>query len=151
MLHNKAATLNAGERLEPPIEHQRKRRLRGIEIGKRTLNGNASAAEQVVGKIARQVNTRGAQGRNGIQGKASRGLGRKLLDRMTSANGNNTGGRAAQRGNVRGALSGAAQVASERTDIGALAHRERHGPHARITLAAHGDQVGGIDLDGARR
>ena len=32
-------------------------RLRGIEIGKRTLNGNASAAEQVVGKIARQVNT----------------------------------------------------------------------------------------------
>jgi len=70
---------------------------------------------------------------------------------MTGVNGNNTGGRAAQRGNVRGALAGAAQVASERTDIGALAHRERHGPHARITLAAHGDQVGGIDLDGARR
>ncbi len=108
--------------LSPPIEHQRKRRLRGIEIGKRTLNGNASTAEQIVGKIARQVNTRGAQGRNGIQGKASRGLGRKLLDRMTSANGNNTGGRAAQRGNVRGALAGAAQIASERTDIGTLAH-----------------------------
>ena len=69
MLHDKAATLNAGERLESAIEHQRKRRLRGIEIGKRTLNGNASAAEQVVGKIARQVNTRGAQGRNGIQAK----------------------------------------------------------------------------------
>ena len=151
MLHDKAATLNAGERLESPIEHQRKRRLRGIEIGKRTLNGNASAAEKVVGKIARQVNTCGAQGRNGIQGKASRGLGRKLLDRMTSANGNNTGGRAAQRGNMRGAIASAAQVASERTDIGALAHRERHGPHTRITFAAHGDQVGGIDLDGARR
>ncbi len=151
MLHGKAATLNAGERLESPIEHQRKRRLRGIEIGKRTLNGNASAAEKVGGKIARQVNTCGAQGRNGIQGKASRGLGRKLLDRMTSANGNNTGGRAAQRGNVRGALAGAAQVASERTDIGALAHRERHGPHTCITLASYGDQVGGINLDGARR
>lgn len=66
---NAVATLNAGERLESPIEHQRKRRLRGIEIGKRTLNGNASAAEKVVGKIARQVNTCGAQGRNGIQGK----------------------------------------------------------------------------------
>ena len=90
-------------------------------------------------------------GRNGIQGKASRGLGRKLLDRMTSANGNNTGGRAAQRGNVRGALAGAAQIASERTDIGTLAHRERHGPHTRITFASHGDQVGGIDLDGTRR
>ena len=151
MLHDKAAALNAGERLESPIEHQRKRHLRGIEIRKRTLNGNASAAEQVIGKIARQVNTRGAQGRNGIQGKASRGLGGKFLDRMTSANGNNTGGRAALRGNVRGALTDAAQVASERTDIGALAHRERHGPHTRITFAAHGDQVGGIDLDRARR
>ena len=70
---------------------------------------------------------------------------------MTSADGNNTGGRTAQRGNVRGALAGAAQVASERTNVGALAHRERHGPHTRITLAAHGDQVGGINLDGARR
>ena len=151
MLHDKAATLNTGERLESPIEHQRKRRLRGIEIGKRMLNGNATAAEQVVGKIARQVNTRSAQGRNGIQCKPRRGLGRKLLNRMTGANGNNTGGRAAQRGNVRGALAGAAQVASERSDIGSLAHRERHGPHARITFAAHGDQVGGIDLDGTRR
>ena len=66
MLHDKAAALNTGERLESPIEHQRKRRLRGIEIGKRTLDGHASAAEQVVGKIARQVNTRGAQGRNRI-------------------------------------------------------------------------------------
>ena len=70
---------------------------------------------------------------------------------MTSANGNNTGSRAAQRGNMRGAIASAAQVASERTDIGALAHRERHGPHTRITFAAHGDQVGGIYLDGARR
>ncbi len=75
MLHDKTATFDAGERLESPIEHQRKRRFRSIEIGKRTLNGNASAAEQVFGKIARQVNTRGAQGRNGIQGKAGRGLG----------------------------------------------------------------------------
>ena len=70
---------------------------------------------------------------------------------MTGANGNNTGGRAAQRGNVRSALTGTAQVASERTNVGALAHRERHGPHTRITFATHGDQVSGIDLDGARR
>ena len=150
MLHDKAATLNTGERLESPIEHQRKRRLRGIEIGKRMLNGNATAAEQVVGKIARQVNTRSAQGRNGIQCKPRRGLGRKLLNRMTGANGNNTGGRAAQRGNVRGALAGTTKIASERTNVGALAYRKRHGPDARIALAAHGDQVGGIDLDGAR-
>ena len=69
---------------------------------------------------------------------------------MTSANGNNTGGRAAQRGNVRGAVAGAAQVASERSDIGALTHRKRHGPNARIALAAHGNQVGGVHLDRTR-
>ena len=122
MLHDKAAALNAGERLESPIEHQRKRRLRGIEIGKRTLNGNAATTKQVVCKITRQIDTRGTKGGDGIQGEAGRRLGRKLLDRMTSANGNNTGGRAAQRGNVRGALAGAAQIASERTDLGTLAH-----------------------------
>lgn len=58
---------------------------------------------------------------------------------MTGANGNNTGGRAAQRGNMRSAIASAAQVASERTDIGALAHRERHGPYTRITFAVGGE------------
>ena len=82
MLHYKATTLDAGKRLKPAIEHQSKRRLRRIEARKRALNRNATSAQQIVGKIARQVDARGAQCRNGIQGKAGSGLGRKLLDRM---------------------------------------------------------------------
>ena len=52
MLHNKAAALNAGERFEPRIEHERKRCLRRIESRERALNGNAATAQQVVGKVA---------------------------------------------------------------------------------------------------
>ena len=88
--------------LSPPSSTSANGAFGDIEIGKRALNGNASAAEKVVGKIARQVNTRGAQSRNGVRGSQPRTR-KKALDRMTSANGNNTGGRAAQRGNVRGA------------------------------------------------
>ena len=95
MLHHKATVLNAGKRLEPTIEHQRKRRLRSIEVDKRAVNGNAPAAEQVIGKVARQVDTRGAQGRDGVQSKASRRLGRKFLHRMADANGNHAGCRPA--------------------------------------------------------
>ena len=150
MLHNKATALDTGKRLEPAIEHQRKRGLRRIEVPKCTLNRDTTSAQQVVGKITRQVDARGAQCRNGIQGKAGSGLGRKFLDRMAGADGNNAGGRTAQRGNMCRVVAGTTQVASERTDIGALAHRKRHGPNASVALAAHGNQVGGVHLDRTR-
>ena len=119
MLHNKAAALDTGQRLKPAIEYQRKRRLRRIEAHKRALDRNTTSAQQIVGKITRQVDARGAQCRNGIQGKAGSGLGRKLLDRMASADGNDTGGRTAQCGNMCRTVAGTTQIASERTDIGA--------------------------------
>ena len=150
MLHYKATALNTGERLESAIEHQRKRRLRRIEARKRALNRNTTSAQQIVGKIARQVDARGAQRRNGIQGKAGSGLGRKFLDRMAGTDGNNTGGRTAQRRNMCRVVAGTTQVASERTDLGALAHRKRHGPNASVALTAHGNQVGGVHLDWTR-
>ena len=69
---------------------------------------------------------------------------------MAGANGNHAGGRTAQRGNMCSTIAGTTQIASERANVGALAYRKRHGPDARIALAAHGDQIGGIDLDGPR-
>ena len=92
MLHNKATALDTSERLEPAIEHQRKRRLRRIEAHKRALNRNTTSAQQIVGKVTRQVDARGAQCRNGIQGKAGSGFGRKFLDRMAGTDGNDAGG-----------------------------------------------------------
>ena len=51
MFHHKAAALDVSERLQSPIEHERERRLRRIEVSKCTLDGNAAATEQIVGKI----------------------------------------------------------------------------------------------------
>ena len=66
MLHHKATALDTGERLEPAIEYQRKRRLRHIEARKRALSRNTTSAQQIVGKITRQVDARGTQCSNGI-------------------------------------------------------------------------------------
>ena len=62
MLHHKAAALDSSKRLQSPIEHERERRLRRIEIRKRAFNGNAATTKQVVCKISRQIDTRGTKG-----------------------------------------------------------------------------------------
>ena len=62
MIHHKAAALDTSKRLEPPIEHERERCLRRIEVRKRAFNGNAATTKQIVCKITRQIDTRGSKG-----------------------------------------------------------------------------------------
>ena len=62
MLHHKATILDTSQSLELAIEHQRKRCLRHIEAGERAINRNTTSAQQIVRKIARQVDARGAEG-----------------------------------------------------------------------------------------
>ena len=111
--HDKAATLNAGERLESPSSTNANWRLRGIEIGKRTLNGECVGrragrrqdcpASQHVERTRATMGCRAKPAAD--SGEAPRPHDRRQWKQHRD--------RAAQRGNVRGALTARGQVASE--------------------------------------